>query len=295
MFNLKYLLLLSLISFSIQDSHCLITYSYCLFESKIAHCSYEENNECVSCEDWYAISFDKKSCKPFQNCNQLAEGDNKCYQCESYYSLNTDGNCESERCSSGYYLKDKTCQKISIPYCITVSSNKETECTTCFPGYYLKDNTCQKISIPYCMTVKSTKETECTTCFPGYYLKDNTCQKISIPYCEFVSDKNENECTSCLEGSPVNGKCATPIEGCSTYGQDGKCTDCDSEYEKKEDGSCVFIECKNGKKITTCDVCEVGFYKDEDNTCTGYDGTKDSSAGKKIKNYLLILALALII
>ena len=252
-----------MISFSIQDSHCLITYSYCLLESKIAHCSYEENNECASCEDGYAISFDKKSCKPFQNCHQLAEGDNKCYQCESYYSLNTDGNCESERCSSGYYLKDKTCQKISIPYCLTVSSNKETECTTCFSGYYLKDN---------------------------------TCQKISIPYCQFVSDKNENECTSCLESFPINGKCAAPVEGCNTYGQDGKCTECYSGYEKKEDGSCVFKECKNGKKkFSYCDVCEVGFYEGEDGLCTGYDGTKDSGAGKKIKNSLLILALALII
>ena len=263
MSNLKYLLLLSFISFSLNDSHCLLTSSVCMPESKIAHCITGKNNECWACESGYAISFDEQSCKPFQNCIKLAQGDNKCYQCESSYSLSTDGNCESQGCSSGYYLKDKTCQKISIPYCMIVSSNNETECTNCFPGYYLKDN---------------------------------TCQKISIPYCESVSDKNKNECTDCLEGEPVNGKCNTPIEGCNTYGQDGKCTNCDDEYDKKEDGSCVFKECENGeKKITACDVCEVGFYVGEDGLCIGYDGTKDSSAGKKIKNSLLILALALII
>ncbi len=61
MFNLNYILILSLISFTLQDSHCLITDEYCEEEEigsgKIAHC-YDEDGDgkCENYQNGYAIS-----------------------------------------------------------------------------------------------------------------------------------------------------------------------------------------------------------------------------------------------
>ena len=254
MLNLRFILLLSFISLSLQDSHCLATIKICIPKdapstpnTKIAHCWEVEDDECEECENGYAISFNKKSCVSFPNCEELGEN-NKCSKCSYPFHVNSDGNCERTTCSD---------------------YNEKNECTNCHDGYHL--NT-----------------------------KDKTCQKISIPYCERLENNDENKCSYCVGNIPVvDGKCVVPgkiIDGCSQYSEEGKCTGCSYNYNLK-DGSCVFEGCKDDEReISYCGACEAGFYEDEnEGLCVGFDGTKDSSVGIKIKNSLLILLLALII
>ena len=91
MFHLKLFLLLTLISFSLEDSHCLITYEYCYEEkepkqpkqTKISNCAYEddEGTYCYSCKDGYALTYDGQSCtNSISKCYELDE-QNKCKYC----------------------------------------------------------------------------------------------------------------------------------------------------------------------------------------------------------------------
>ena len=96
------------------------------------------------------------------------------------------------------------------------------------------------------------------------------------------------------------------IKGCIQYGSDGKCTQCERNYNAYElkDGTCQFKECKEGeKKFEYCDECKVGYFEGEDandnDICIGYDGSmdtsSDSSSRNKVEYALLIFILALLI
>ena len=92
MFKLDLLLLLTLVSFSHQDKHCLITFEHCVEESKeaepesdIAHCLYEQNDECVTCEHDYLPSSNKKKCLYFPNCAKLDGDDSDCASSSDYF------------------------------------------------------------------------------------------------------------------------------------------------------------------------------------------------------------------
>ena len=87
MFNLKYILIISLISFTLQDSHCLVTSTECYDEEPttnaggIANCEEAEKGVCYECVYGYALSSNQKSCIAFENCYILAEGDKNCKEC----------------------------------------------------------------------------------------------------------------------------------------------------------------------------------------------------------------------
>ena len=84
MFNLKYILILSLISFTLQDSHCLVTSSACYDKEPstnaggIANCKEAGEGVCYECDYSFALSSNQKSCISFPNCDNLAEGDKTC-------------------------------------------------------------------------------------------------------------------------------------------------------------------------------------------------------------------------
>ena len=259
MFNLKLLLLLAFLSFSHQDSHCVVTYEYCVKEidypdnyeptrSSIPHCYDEENKLCLGCEDGYALSFDKKSCISFPNCEYLQQGDNKCEECEYYFHLNSEGKCERTTC--------------------LLYEDNDKDCKECFYGYYLKDKKCIKIPKPYCISMSSTDENKCTGCLGNFPLVNGEC----------LAPKNF-------------------IQGCYNYNIQEKCTICHQDYELK-DGTCVFKGCSgNEKKYEECFFCEAGFHEDADGICIGYDGTKDATdnaKSNKIEYALLMVILALI-
>lgn len=262
MINLKVLIFSILISFSLQDSHCLINFEYCdekedgkyedegsSNEGGIAHCYDAQEGECKGCDEGFAISYEKNKCISFQNCESLKEGNNNCEKCIYNFHPNSEGKCERTLCQ--YYGDDDVCQ-------------------VCFEGYYLKNNQCEKITIPYCLTLDPSDETKCSTCL--YY----------------ISMEKNGECIVA----------PTLIKGCTEYDTEGKCTQCDEEYSLKE-GTCVFKTCPSGEiKYEYCKVCEAGYYTDVDGLCIGYDGTKDKSAGSITGNqnvFILILLLSLLI
>ena len=62
MFNLKYILIISLISFTLQDSHCLVTSSACYDKEPstnaggIANCKEADEGVCYECVYGFAVS-----------------------------------------------------------------------------------------------------------------------------------------------------------------------------------------------------------------------------------------------
>ena len=106
MFNLNYILILSLISFTLQDSHCLITDEYCEEEDvgsgKIPHCYDEDGNgKCENCQNGYAISYEGTSCMLSPGCDKLEKGNQNCADCSIGFLTNSNGQCERSLCT-GY-------------------------------------------------------------------------------------------------------------------------------------------------------------------------------------------------
>ena len=252
MLDLKLLLLLNLLSFSLQDKHCLVTFEYCYYkgaatepeyesQSEIAHCEDEYGGKCDECEDDYAVSHDGQKCISFKNCYQLEEGDKKCSECKKGFLPNSDGQCERSTCSE---------------------KNGDV-CTSCYQGYYLKENQCQKITLPYCVKVSDSNENECVDC---------------LSYISLLNGK-------CVAPEKF-------IKGCINYDNKGKCTECDDDFYTFNNGNCNFNSCSKGlSKKEMCDICEVGFHEDSDGWCVGFDGTKDTSKGMGIKYALLALVI----
>ena len=91
--------------------------------SNSPNCDYlNEKGECEECFTGYAVTYDGKSCKQFEGCKKLAEGNEKCSECDNdenhkYFRLNSEGKCERTQCEN--YDNDV--------------------CTGCFEGYYLDD------------------------------------------------------------------------------------------------------------------------------------------------------------
>ena len=120
-----------------------------------------------------------------------------------------------------------------------------------------------------------------------------------MPYCLRLSDSNENECEECVEGlSLLDGKWVAPekiIKGCLQYDTEGKCIKCSDDYTINN-GNCDFKGCSAKEtKIEVCAVCEAGFGFDDDGSCIGYDGTKDTSKGMGIKIKYALFALVILL
>ena len=64
MFNLKYLILLALISFCLQDKNCLVYLETCedkydnIGAGSVANCQYGVGNMCYQCKSGYVVSHD---------------------------------------------------------------------------------------------------------------------------------------------------------------------------------------------------------------------------------------------
>ena len=255
MLDLKLLLLLNLLSFSLQDKNCLVTFEGCTLKegvsvpeieskSEIAHCVTDLLGECYYCEDGYAVSYDGQKCISFQKCYKLDKGDNKCFTCNIGFLPNSNGQCERSTCSI----------------------RMGDDCVKCHLGYYLKDKKCQKITLPYCEKLSESNENECDSCLEG------------------ISPSNEGKCVA-----PEK-----VIKGCIQYDTNGKCTECTYYYTFKN-GNCDFKGCSTGmKKISGCGMCNVGFELDDDGICIGFDGTKDTSKGMGIKMKYVLLALVIL-
>ena len=200
MINLKVLILSILISLSLQDSHCLSSIEYCggkdyeydedegsSNEGGIDHCEEANGRECEECEEGFAISYEKNRCISFQNCISLEAGNNKCEECIDYFHPNSEGKCERTLCETydangvcqgcygGYFLKNNQCQKITIPYCLTLDSNDETKCYNCVDISMPNNGNC--IVPPTLIKGWTQYDTngKCIVCYYGYNIKEETC------------------------------------------------------------------------------------------------------------------------
>ena len=374
MLNLHPLILVALISFSIQDKNCLIYFERCKATEKsitITNCisSYIDSYEkCYECKNGYVPSYDRKSCistgNTIEHCtNYYSANENqlRCSECDNGYvpsddqtSCNTvanlidncisyelagDGQIICRECKIDYFrsFDKKSC--IEFKNCDEFNNNeKDNEyCEECNYGYALSydgseckqfencaklakgDSKCSECAYFFHLnkegicerTLCETYENNiCTGCFEGYYLDgDKNCKKITIENC-LESDSKGEKCTKCIYDilPDTNGKCNLPlIKGCVQYGSDGKCTQCERNYNAYElkDGTCQFKECKEGEqKIEYCDECKAGYFEGEDandnDICIGYDGSMDTSSSDSSSRYkvecaLLIFILALLI
>ena len=228
MLDLKLFLLLNLLSISLQDKYCLETLELCAekgvanepeneSKSEIDHCYYEYDGKCNNCEDGYAVSYDGQKCISFQNCNKLAEGDQKCSKCYEKFLPNSNGQCERSTCSE----------------------MEGGVCISCHPGYYLKEKQCYKITLPYCQRLSDSNENECEECVEGLSLLDGKCvapEKI-IKGC--LQYDTKGKCTECGDDYTINnGNC--DFKGCSAKETKIEmCAVCEAGFKPEADGLCV--------------------------------------------------------
>ena len=198
MLKINTFLLLILISFSFQDKNCLAKYKACAEPEEEEEeevepnckvnncvvCESAESTTCYYCKNGFAITSDEQSCKSFQHCVRLEEGDEKCKECEKLFHPNDEGQCEKTFCTSynenickecvdGYYLNaEKMCIKIPISECNKYDGEK---CTECLDGDDAKeDGTCNQHEwIEGCAIYQNGK---CRECNEFYTLKNEKCE-----------------------------------------------------------------------------------------------------------------------
>lgn len=227
--NLELFLLYSLICFSLQDQYCVQTIDVCLVDSEeeeekdpsqpstITNCLHDDGKgQCYDCKEGYALSYDYKRCVLFENCDRLENGnDEKCEYCSSLYQPNPEGKCVKTFCT--YYEKDV--------------------CKSCVQGYYLKENTCKKITIPNCL---AWDEKVCTKCADFAKLDGNgkcILQNL-IKGCDDY--QNDGKCAKCEDGyKSVNGGESCQYEGCPNGKTVQYCYICQTGFHEDDDGKCI--------------------------------------------------------
>ena len=206
MLNIKYNLLLILVSFSYQAFKCLDTIKVCnpYSNPSIPHCTLGASNQCLSCEENYSPSNDRTKCINVPHCSYF-DSQEKCSQCNFYYNFDSNGNC----------VKD---------YCITYHNKT---CIQCYQGFYLKNQKCERISIPYCLSLSG--ET-CSNCAPGTELVGNECKiKSVIEGCN-IYNSDRTACLDCEDNYNLeNGKC-TFTNQCNGYPVLERCRACEDGY-----------------------------------------------------------------
>ena len=227
--NLELFLLYSLICFSLQDQYCVQTIDSCEVDfeeeeekdpsqpSTITNCLYDNGyGGCGKCNEGYALSYDSKRCVLFENCDRLEDGnDEKCESCSWLYQPNSEGTCVKTFCD--YHTKDV--------------------CNYCVKGYYLKENTCKKITIPNCL---EWDEKVCTKCAGFAKLDDNgkcILQNLIKGCREY---QNDGKCANCIDGyKSVNGGESCQYEGCPNGKTVQYCYICQTGFEQDENGKCI--------------------------------------------------------
>ena len=238
MLNLKSLILLVCLSFSLQDNNCLVYFEYCEEEEEkiisISHCLDGSKEYCYQCEKNYYLSIDQKSCikveKPIDHCTEhflISEGEYGCYDCENGYIL------------SSYY---QNCTRIEKPidHCTEhyLMSEGEYGCYGCEDGFIPSDDT------------KSCKESK--NCENSHH------------------DGEKSYCSSCKKGYALSfdRKSCKQFDNCYKLEQgDTKCSKCsDKHFHPNADGICERTLCEEYDAKDVCEKCFPGYYL-KDNQC----------------------------
>ena len=232
MLKINTFLLLILISFSFQDKNCLAKHKACAepeeeeeeeeveLNCKVnncVRCESAESTTCYYCKDGFAITSDEQSCKSFQHCIRLEEGDEKCKECEYLFHPNDEGQCEKTFCT-GY---------------------NENICINCIDGYYLNAaKKCIKIPISECKQYDGKK---CTECLDGDDPKeDGTCNQHE--WIEGCTKYQNGKCIECnnefYSPTPKNEKCE--FKSCESGQKAYEFCLCQAGYELDDDDNiCV--------------------------------------------------------
>jgi len=307
MFKIQTLIFFALISFSLQDSNCLVYYEKCeeqeeAYPVKIANCKFgyldDDGKEiCDECNSGFAISDEYNNCtkvdNTIENCIEykLKDGKFVCSKCKDGYirsddqkkcreskncyrfQLNENGEEICDGCEKGYVLSNDKKSCIQFENCI-ILDEKDEKCIDC--DEYFHPNANGKCERTQCEVYDDNNNNVCTTCYQGYYPNDDgKCEKIPVENC-LKFDSSRNKCVICLGdiNPDSDGKCNLPsplIKGCIKYGSDKKCTECINEGEDYEltAGTCKVIDCKDGKKkYEYCLACKAGYYME-------WDGERD--------------------
>ena len=274
MFKLKYLILLILISFSLQDNNCLVYFESCEVNYStitITDCTsgyfyYDENKEkiefCDECKNGYALSYDSKKCIyleiPIQYCTYQyldSEGQIFCSECEKTHALSYDRkSCTAlpnqiENCIS-YFLNNEgnsVCGECKDDYfrinfgksCIEFKNCNHLydsgKCESCNTGYALSYDEKSCVQFENCEKLAKGDE-KCSKCVK--YFHPNTDGKCERTQCEVYAN---NVCTKCYEGYYLNNdkNCLKiPIENCLEMDSQKKCTKCLGDITPDSEGKC---------------------------------------------------------
>ena len=226
--KLELFLLYSLICFSLQDQYCVQTIDLCVVDfeeeeekdpsqpSTITNCLYDyEYGGCGECNEGYALSYDSKRCVLFENCDRLENGnDEKCESCIKLYQPNSEGKCDKTFCA--YHEKDV--------------------CKSCVKGYYLKENTGKKITIPTCI---KWDEKVCTKC-DDFAKLDGNGKCILQNLINGCIEYHDGKCASCGDAyKSINGGVSCQYEGCPNGKIVQYCFICQTGFEQDDDGKCI--------------------------------------------------------
>ena len=221
------------------------------------------NQLCIKCNKDILIPDENGGCKPAKKCStginfcqQCDENSNLCKLCEEYYFPDENGGCTyTDNCEISY----------------------KGECIKCKDDFILVG--------------------EKSYLFDGFIL----CKSVfshDFKKCEEI-DIRHGKCLKCKEGfylSLIDHRCIE-TEHCleSIYGQCKECTF--SYYLDKKENKCkqqqegIFAYCKQTINGKTCDICNDGYYFDEEGNCTEINYCSKSENGKCIEcieDYYLI-------
>ena len=279
----KIIILVNIISLSLQMDHCLRTYEIC-----------------TKCKSGYYIVRNEwqYTCSNLENC--LVPVGNNCGECTVGYSLDVNNLCVK----NGF-----------IDNCRNYNANEANKCTECIDGYALsKDNTscieyencrqvddknnCKLCAKHYMFDqdgkcIKSLceeeKDGECLVCTEGYFLANGECEAIPIDFC---SKYEYEKCTECFHFSKYNeiqDECTLDklISGCNKVEDedDTICNHCSLGYKLSTDKKkCELENCESIEEV--CYQCEKGFYiADNGKSCAN---VIDEEIDNDLSSYLRI-------
>lgn len=256
-----------------QECEVCINNDYIVYNNicilKIEHCiSYENNGQCIECEELYKVKANENICERGEiGCKIFDVENNKCTSCEDDY-IKIGDKCYKKVINCEQYTNNGECSQCSTRFAFEENDRLNCKEKNQFAiGYYTKDD---EKSFFKCENTDTGGINQCTEC--SYENEELKCNKCSNDYI-FLDDEtnicqSKNECNNqkCFEIDENHYyRCSKGIEDCE------KC-------EKKEANSITCKECKKDYRLSNnfcypiiqncktyvdnenmCSVCKNGF------------------------------------
>ena len=238
---IKYLVIISLISFSFEIENCM-----------------NEKKVCKSCNPDFTLvqsNDNTAECINSTNYEKIKNITDNCIEGDPQYKT-------CRECKRDYLLDRDKKHCLYLPHCSKIEN--ENDCKSCDKGYALDNGTCTKK--PLCEEIE---ENECYDCYDFYYPNDKgECIRIPIEHCKEGNSTNCFDCEQPYHLDDKNTKCLL-YEHCINFDEKTKkCQFCESYYYPNEEGKCEIIgnHCMSGTP-TKCLKCEDDYYVNDDGIC----------------------------